>query len=105
MTDTGWYRLGALSGILGIILYASDIVILGTPPAPDSTSLTIAQEFHSHRGALLACTILFTLGSGSFLWFVSAVRTALAEGEGGRGTLANTFFASGVAAAILAASR
>jgi hypothetical protein len=91
-------RFGAFSGIAFVILIAISIAAtLPDAPTDDSTAREVIDYFTDKKEALLVGDGLTTAFAGFFfLWFLSALRSALVRAEGDSSSLAPLAFGAGL---------
>ena len=87
MSNTLWERLGALSGILFVVLLFAGVIIAsaGFDVEASDSAKTIAAEFADNRDQLKVGASIELIGIFFLLWFLGYLRSHLqqAEGEGG----------------------
>ena len=91
MDETGWNRLAAMAGIVGLIIVIAGFVGAGSLPKADDTGAQLTKFFVDKRGQLLFSAFMLSLGTPLVAWFFGSLRGFLAQVEGGRGALATTF--------------
>ena len=98
-------RYSILAGLLATVLWVAGVAMsrgehVGLPGGlPEEGAQDVLTYFRENEGTVLAGSWLFMLGSLLHLWFVCALRSRLADAEGGAGTLATTALAGGIATA------
>ena len=96
-------RIGALSGLLFVVLELLAGFLYPQQPRIDSPPATTLAWVHDHRVAIQAGMICGLVGAAVLLWFVGYLRHLLARAEGGAETLSPIVLGSGVALAVLSA--
>jgi hypothetical protein len=97
-----WERLGASTGILGVVSLVVGQLIVGAQPPRVDTPLPQAIAYYTqHRSALLWQAWLAGIGVAFFLWFAGSVRHTLWKAEGDTGRLANVAFGGAIGASVL----
>jgi hypothetical protein len=74
---TGWQRVGAISGLLFVVLYFLaffGLQDLDFPPAGTASALEIRSFFEREQTRIALSTVAFTAGWTAFLWFVASIR-------------------------------
>jgi hypothetical protein len=84
LTGVGVSRIGALTGLAGIVCYLVGVLWPGSPPKPDAVTGQIVTYFADHRGAILFGFALETVALALLLCFLGELRTVIA-GTGGSG--------------------
>jgi hypothetical protein len=96
MSDSGWERLGAASGLAALVTGAAgDALERGWPSGNDPVA--VAAFLAEHRSAILGQSMLFLLSSAFYLWFLGSLRSHLGKAEGGAGRVSGIAFAAGTA--------
>lgn len=101
MDERRWERLGAVFGLLAVVLIVVAVFLTGTPPKPTSTDAQVKAFLVDKRGALLTQVVLLTIAMGLFLWFLATVRGALRAAEGGYTHLTDVFWGAAIVNAAL----
>jgi hypothetical protein len=103
MKPRTYERVGALSGILFVILELLSGFLYPQQPRIDSPPAATLAWVHHHRVALQVGMICGMVGAAVFLWFVGYLRHVLSRAEGGAEMLSPIVLGSGVAVAALLA--
>jgi hypothetical protein len=100
MTNDRNARLGALSGVLAVILILVGYSI-ATQDMPDVNAG--ADEWQSYvsgsQSEIQTGTTIVAVAVFFFIWFLGSLRSALAAAEGGAGRLTSIAYAGGIASA------
>jgi hypothetical protein len=97
MVDLTLARLGAISGILFVILFIPSY--LSPPDSPDaaSTSQQVVDYFSSRQGEILTLNgLLLIFAAFFFVWFVGVLHGVLRGAEGERYGVSSVSIAGGV---------
>lgn len=93
-----WERLWRLSGVNFILFIVLAWVISGSPPPVGASAETLQGFFEGHRTRILIGAAVSGLAILNLLWFVAALRAALADagrdGWGGAASMAGAAFAA-----------
>lgn len=95
-----WYRLGAASGLVFVVLFVAAIAISSFPPNSDAGIV----RYYKDPGVESASLIHFFLvmfGCFFLLWFLSTMRTLPVTAEPGIVALAQLAFIGGVVTAVM----
>jgi len=95
--------VGALSGILFVLLEVLSAFLYPQQPRIDSSPATTLAWVHDHRVALQIGMICGMVGAAVLLWFVGYLRHVLSRAEDGAEMLSPIVLGSGVALAALLA--
>jgi hypothetical protein len=74
----GVSRLGALTGLVGIVCYVVGTLLPGSAPKPDAATVTIVSWLGDHRSSLLFGYALEIIALALLVCFLGQLRTALA---------------------------
>jgi hypothetical protein len=92
-----WERIWRLSGVGFIIFIVAGMAISGLQPPVGASADTMAAFFVGHRTRILIAAVVSGFAVLNLLWFVAALRAALAQagrdGWGGAATMAGAAFA------------
>lgn len=95
-------RIGALAGILFVILIVVGFIVQGdVNPEPSDPSAAIARELENDRDQRDAGSYIGLLGWLSFFWFLAYFRKRLQEAEGEGGWLTSGAYGGGLVAAAM----
>jgi hypothetical protein len=97
-----WIRYAGYAGFIGVFITFYGALTALFPVLPSGATAAIRDYYASHRVAVTGGAYLTGLGAPFLLWFISALRAALARAEGGAGVLAWLSFSGGVATTVLA---
>jgi hypothetical protein len=92
-------RYAASTGVLFVILVVVAFLIQPNPPASDAPPAEVLEYVVDHHNALHAIQLIFGVAMFFFIWFLGALRSALAAAEGGEGRLATTAYGGGLISA------
>ncbi len=95
-----WYRLGAASGLVVLVLFIAAIVVSSFQPDSDAGILRYYSD-PSVQARSLEHFFLVAFACFFLLWFVSTMRTTLMSSEPGTDALAQLAFIGGVLTAAL----
>jgi hypothetical protein len=101
VADAKGRKFDAATGIGFAILTLVAVLLPGTPPKADDSTVQIASFFADKRDQILAGNFLFGLAALMFLWFLGSARSYLRAAEGGEGRLSAAAFGGGVAGVVL----
>ena len=96
--------LAPLTGVVAVVLVLLGALVhdvIGDVPDGDAPAAQFATYYQEEDGSIWWASLLVFIGLAFFLWFVSTLRAALHEVEGGIGRLAQTAHAGGIATAVL----
>jgi hypothetical protein len=96
--------LAPLTGVVAVVLFLAGALVhdvIGDVPDGDAPAAQFASYYQEEDGSIWWASILIFVALAFFLWFVSTLRAALQEVEGGVGRLASTAHAGGIATAVL----
>lgn len=98
-----WDRLGALSGILFVVITVAAIAIGSAPMdlQPEQSAALLARELAENRDASQAGMRLLLVAVFFLFWFLAFLRDHLAAAEQEKGWASSVAFAAGLAAATL----
>lgn len=98
-----WDRLGALSGILFVLLTVAAMAVGSTPMElqPEQPAASLARELAENRDASHAGMRLLLVAVFFLFWFLALLRDRLAAAEQEKGWASSVAFAAGLAAATL----
>lgn len=99
-TGSTWYRLGAASGLVFLVLFIAAIVVSSFPPDSDAGILRYYSD-PSVQARSLQHFFFVAFGCFFLLLFVSTMRTALVSSEPGTDAVAQLAFIGGVLTAAL----
>jgi hypothetical protein len=100
----GTGREHSLVGIAAVLLWVIGVVVVeaaGDSPDDDATAPEFVRYFENEEGAIYAGSLLFFLGSLLLVWWVSHVRTVVAQLDRPGSRLPSVIFGAGVAMAVL----
>ena len=103
MTERTFERLGALSGLLFVVLAVLSGFIYPQQPRVDSTAATTLSWVTDHRVALQTGMIFDFFAAGVLLWFVGYLHRVLRRVENGTESLAPVVLGGGIGVAITTA--
>lgn len=98
-------RFSTYAGLLAVLLWVVAVAMswgehIGLPGGlPEESAEEVQGYFSDNEGRVMAGSLLFMLGSLSFLWFVCALRSRLTEPGGRTDTLATIALGGGIATA------
>lgn len=93
-----WDRLGALAGVVAVILFAVAAGVPGTPPDLDASGTKLLDDFADKDTRFLTAGYLNALALPFVIWFAVTLRARLSAGKSG---IAGVAFGGAVAAAAL----
>jgi hypothetical protein len=96
MNDQRWERYAAWSGLVFFVLLVIGFGVLPAPPDFDAPASEIARYYTDHQDGIRVSVALITAALFFFVWFIGALRAALATGEGGGRRLANLAYGTGL---------
>jgi hypothetical protein len=96
----GRERLLPLAGVAFVALGLAGTAVQPSAPGFVAQPAKVAAWFDGHASGILATQVLYLLAGVALLWFVAALRSALARGPRDA-ALASAVFAGGVAGASL----
>jgi membrane-associated HD superfamily phosphohydrolase len=91
-------RYGAATGMIFVGLVILGFIVQPKPPDADASAAEVLQYVSDHQNALHIVQLIFALAGIAFLWFLGALRSALAAAEGGENRLATTAYGAGLVA-------
>jgi hypothetical protein len=103
MNERRWERHAPLTGVLAVALWLIGILIIqavGDPPGSESTAAEALAYYEDDSTSILLGSLIWTVGSLAFIWFLGSLRSALHAAEGGVGRVASIVFGAGLAVAI-----
>jgi hypothetical protein len=103
MKERTYERVGALTGIVFVLLELLSGFLYPQQPRIDSSPATTLAWVHDHRVALQVGMICGMVGAAVLLWFVGYLRHVVSRAEGGAEMLSPIVLGSGVAVAALLA--
>jgi len=103
MNEHTYQRVGALTGILFVLLELLSGFLYPQQPRIDSPAAVTLAWVHDHRVALPVGMLCGMVGAAVLLWFVAYVRYIVSRAEGGADMLSPIVLGSGVATAALLA--
>lgn len=92
-------RYGAATGIIFVVLIVIAFLIEPKPPASDASAAEVLGYFRDHHSALHVVLLIFAASVFFFVWFIGALRSALAAAEGPTGRLATIGYGAGLVSA------
>lgn len=95
-------RLGAISGIVFVILVLVATFVAPTPPKASDSVEKITAYFVDHRGAILFSGYLSGLSLIPVVIFIATLYTTLREAEGAPGSLALSAYGSALITGVFA---
>ncbi len=98
MNDQRWERYAAWSGLIFFVLLVIAFAVLPSPPDFDAPASDIANYYVDHQDGIRVSVVLVTAALLFFVWFISALRSALALAEGGGRRLSNLVYGTGLVA-------
>jgi hypothetical protein len=98
-----YQRVGAISGLVYVVLVLLSGFLSPQQPRIDSAPATTLAWVHNHRVILQVGMILGLFAAAMFLWFVGYLRHVLNRAEGGAESLSPIVFGSGIAVAVISA--
>lgn len=96
MTDAGWQRLSALTGIVFAILMVIAFSVQGVLPQADEPQADVVRYFSTYHDDVMGGVVIRIAAGVFFLWFIGTLRSVLAAAEGGTARLANVAFGAGI---------
>lgn len=102
MTALSSERVGAVSGIVFVVLTVIATFIPSAPPKASDSVEKITAYFTDHRGALLSAGYINGLASLPALLFIATLYTVLRQAEGAPGRIAIASFAGAILTGALA---
>jgi hypothetical protein len=103
MNGRMYQRVGAISGLVYVVLVLLAGFLYPQQPRIDSAPATTLAWVHDHRVALQLGMIFGLFAAGVFLWFAGYLRYVLNRAEGGAESLSPIVFGSGIAIAVVSA--
>ncbi len=103
MTNRLWELVGAISGLVFVVLTLLAGFVYPQQPRVDAAPVTTLAWVHDHRIPIQTGMIFGLFAAAVFVWFVGYLRHVLARAEGGSELLSPIVFGSGIAVAIIAA--
>jgi hypothetical protein len=103
MNERTLERVGALTGVVFVILSLLAGFLYPQQPRVDSAPAVTLAWVHAHRVALQSGMILGMFAAALLIWFVGHLRHVLDRAEGGAESLSPIVFGSGIAVAVMAA--
>jgi hypothetical protein len=94
---TSLERLAALTGVVGVILFAISVVVAGTPPDVGAPASEIASYLADHDGDIRAAQYLGGLALILLSWFTGTLWAHLRRAEGQAGRLAQIYLVATIA--------
>jgi hypothetical protein len=98
MNDQRWERYAAWSGVVFFVLLVIAFAVLPSPPDFDASASDIADYYADEQDGIRVSVVLVTAALLFFVWFIAALRSALAAAEGGGRRLANLVYGTGLVA-------
>lgn len=89
-------RYGAATGIVSVILIIVAFLVQPKPPSSDASPAEVLNYVVDHHDALHVIQLLFAAALFFFVWFIGALRSLLANAEGGHARLATTAYGAGL---------
>jgi len=81
------YSLAPLTGVVGVVLAAIGLILVGEPPDADSPVKEIVDHYTDSKDSVIAGVILLGFSVIFFLFFAGSLRAALRRVEGEAGVL------------------
>jgi hypothetical protein len=103
MNDRTFERIGALSGLVFVVLALLSGFIYPQQPRVDAAPAVTLAWVHDHRVSLQAGMIFDLFAAGVLIWFVGYLHRVLGRAEGGDESLSPIVFGSGIGVAITTA--
>lgn len=103
MNNPVYERVGAISGLVFVVLTLLAGFLYPQQPRVDAAPATTLAWVHAHRIALQTGMISGLFAAGVFVWFVGYLRHVLARAGGPAESLSAIVFGSGIAVAVIAA--
>jgi len=98
-----WRRLGAVSGLLFVVLSLLGAFLYPEQPRSDSPPAVTVAWVHDHRVALQAGMIISLFAAGALVWFVAYVRTLIGDERDRTVKVGAAVLSGGIAVAIMSA--
>ncbi|HAM02138.1 MAG TPA: hypothetical protein DCQ30_07905 [Acidimicrobiaceae bacterium] len=98
-----WGRVGALSGLVFVVLSLLGAFLYPEQPRSDSPAAVTAAWVHNHRVALQAGMIISLFAAGALVWFVGYLRTRIGDERDRAVKVGATVLSGGIAVAIMSA--
>ena len=99
ISDSGWERAGAATGIASVLLFIGGFLIVPTPPDVNAPAAEVAAYFTEEQDGIRATLVAFTAALFFYIWFLGSLRSALWEAEGGSGRVSAIAFGAGLVGA------
>jgi hypothetical protein len=93
-------RVAGSAGILFVVLFAAGIVLSGSSPPLNASTVKITQYYQNHHAGILVAELLINLASVVLLWFLGGLHASLRRRDE-HGLLAPVVLASGAATVAL----
>jgi hypothetical protein len=98
MNALRWERLGAVSGLIAVVLGVAGAAFERGAPGVSATPQQVADFVERYRTELLVQSLFMLLSVGALLWFLGVLRSYLLRLEGGTGRLSTLAFGAGLVA-------
>jgi len=98
MNDQRWERYAAWSGLVFFVLLVIAFAILPSPPDFDAPANDVANYYVDHQDGIRVSLVFLTAALFFFVWFIAALRAALAAAEGGGRRVSNLVYGTGLVA-------
>lgn len=98
-----WGRVGALSGVLFVVLSLLGAFLYPEQPRSDSPAAVTLAWVHGHRVALQAGMIISLFAAAALVWFVGHLRTLIGDERDRSVKVGAIVLSGGIAVAIMSA--
>jgi hypothetical protein len=115
MMKDNYERIGALTGLVAVLLLiVGFVIVLPKPPAPDATAIAYGNFYNNHTNEIRASVVILSVSLGFYIWFLGSLSAALRAAMGnprlptvafGGGIVGAMFFVVALTATATAAYR
>ena len=115
MMKDNYERIGALTGLVAVLLLiVGFVIVLPKPPAPDATAIAYGDFYKNHTNEIRASVAILSVSLGFYIWFLGSLSAALRAAIGnprlptvafGGGMVGAMFFVVALTATATAAYR
>jgi hypothetical protein len=95
-----WEQIGAIAGIVAVVLGIVSLFLPGSPPSVDASLTTIRAYLTDHRTAVLAAQYIGAISNVLFLLLFGSLWTRIRRAEGQDGPLAPAMLGGGIATTV-----